>query len=74
MKRVEAWLLGVGWLGVLIFPLAGIGAGFYIILARASGSDGMKTSKYDTWSRKQAIPMIVGAILVLVYIAWRARK
>jgi amino acid transporter len=64
MKRVETWLLAVGWAGAFLFPIAGIAAGLYIRFANAPGNDG--TRRYDDWSRKQAIPMIVAALVVFV--------
>ena len=64
MKRVETWLLTIGWAGAILIPIVGIVVGLYIRFANAPGGDG--TRRYDAWSRKQAIPMIVVALAIVV--------
>ncbi len=64
MKRVETWLLTVGWIGAILIPIVGIVVGLYIAYASVPGGDGIR--RYDAWSRKQAIPMIAVAIAIVV--------
>ena len=64
MKRVETWLLTVGWIGAIVIPIVGIVAGLYVSFANAPGNDG--TRRYDAWSRKQAVPMIGVALVIAV--------
>ncbi|MGD0272241.1 MAG: hypothetical protein ABSB96_00680 [Gaiellaceae bacterium] len=75
MKRVETWLLTVGWIGAILIPIVGIVAGVYINSAKTTGSDGFRTNKYDDWSRKQAVPMIVVALaIVVIGVVLQARR
>jgi O-antigen ligase len=64
MKRIETWLLTVGWIGAILIPIVGLIVGFYVNYAKTSRGDG--TYKYDTWSRKQAVPMIVVALAIIL--------
>jgi formate hydrogenlyase subunit 3/multisubunit Na+/H+ antiporter MnhD subunit len=66
IRRAPAWLLVIGWLGSIFLPLIGLAAGTYILVAKAEPSDGARTSKYDAWSRNQAIAMIIVAIVIIV--------
>jgi O-antigen ligase len=73
VKRVETWLLTIGWIGAIVIPIVGIVAGLYISFAHAPGNDG--TRRYDAWSRKQAVPMIVVALaIVLLGVVLRAGR
>jgi O-antigen ligase len=65
MKRIEIWLLVVGWAGAVIFPLVGIATGLYVRLASRKDPEGGRALKYDQWSRAQAMGMIVVALLIV---------
>ena len=39
MKRVETWLLTIGWVGAILIPIVGLVAGVYITVASTTGSD-----------------------------------
>ncbi|MGD0165954.1 MAG: hypothetical protein ABSC51_01495 [Gaiellaceae bacterium] len=63
MKRVNTWLLIVGWIFAVLGGLVGMGIGAYIAFARTTGLDGKPVYKYEEESRRHGVPMLIIAFV-----------
>jgi len=70
MNRASTWLLVIGWIFAVLGGLIGIGIGAYLTFAKTTGANSETAFKYDNYSRKQGIPMLVVALLFFSIGAW----
>jgi len=74
VKKASAWLLVIGWISAVLGGLVGIFIGAHLASAKVAAAGGEKTFKYDDYSRKQGIPMVIIGLMVFALGVWlRAR-
>jgi|GEM_PF-1626736 len=70
MKKASAWLLVIGWISAVLGGLVGIFIGAHIASAKATTGHGERAFRYDDYSRKQGIPMVVVGLMVFALGVW----
>jgi membrane protein YqaA with SNARE-associated domain len=70
MKKASAWLLVISWISAVLGGLAGIFIGAHLAPAKATAGNGERTFKYDDYSRRQGIPMLVIGLMFFAIGVW----